>query len=282
MQIPIVRALLLIALLIPPPLGRAQTNTPGESTSGLAELMQRPFDPVDFFKQHVSPHEPIYFVAGGESPNAKFQIGFKYQIVSETGWLGTNAPALKGVHFAYIQTSLWDLSAPSAPFFDSSYKPEFLYLWKRAIGKQPENWFRLDLQAGVQHESNGKGGVDSRSLNLAYLRPTLVFGGTNDLRFSLQPRFWGYLGDLSDNPDLNEYRGYFDLRATIAYKKLQLAALGRMGKDGQNHSVQFDLTYPCWGSSVYLHAQYFTGHGEALLTYRQRSDVVRFGISLYR
>jgi phospholipase A1 len=273
---------LFFAIVSLPALALAQTNSTVTSASGVTERLQEPFDPIEFFKRHLSPHEPIYFVAGSESPNAKFQFGFKYQLISDYSQLGKKAPALKGFHFAYMQTSLWDLSSPSAPFFDSSYKPEFLYLWNRAIGGQPDDWFRLDLQTGLQHESNGKGGVDSRSLNIAYFRPTLAFGGTNDLRFSLQPRVWGYLGDLSDNPDLAEYRGYFDLRATVAWKDLHLSALGRLGKDGENHSVQFDLTYPCPWSSVYLHMQYFTGYGESLLRYQQRSDVLRFGISLYR
>lgn len=276
---------LFFIILCLPALAGAQTNSTTESTSGIVGIVDRthpPFDPVEFFKRHLSPHEPIYFVAGGESPNAKFQIGFKYQLVSEDGCLGAKVPALKGFHLAYMQTSLWDLSAPSAPFFDSSYKPEGLYHWKCALGGRPGDWFRLDLQTGVQHESNGKGGMDSRSLNIAYFRPTFAFGGTNDFRFSLQPRVWGYLGDLSDNPDMDEYRGYFDLRVTVAYKDLQLSAFGRMGKDGQNHSAQFDLTYPLPWLSIYLHAQYFTGYGETLLRYQQRSDVVRAGISLYR
>jgi phospholipase A1 len=279
------RFLLLYLLLHPLPVTWAQTNLP--SATGVAEVSptdsgKPPFDPVAFFLRHVSPYEPIYFVAGSESPNAKFQIGFKYQLMSDDGWLSTHASMLQGFHLAYMQTSLWDLSSPSAPFFDSSYKPEFLYLWERIAGRKPGDWFRLDLQGGVQHESNGKGGADSRSLNIAYVRPTLAFGGTNDFRFALQPRVWSYLGDLSDNPDLAEYRGYFDLRATIAWRDLQLSAFGRMGKDGENHSVQFDLTYPCPWTSIYLHAQYFTGYGESLLRYRQRSDVFRFGISLYR
>jgi outer membrane phospholipase A len=77
------------------------------------------------------------------------------------------------------------------------------------------------------------------------------------------------------------------LRAVIGWRRgLQLSALGRMGHEGNNSSAQFDLTYPTMkilGSfSVYLHAQYFTGYGESLLRYNQRSDVIRVGISLYR
>jgi outer membrane phospholipase A len=247
----------------------------------------KPFDPGRFFEEHISPHEPMYFIAGTEAPNAKFQISFKYQLLNEAGWLARQAPALKGFEVAYTQTSLWDLDAPSAPFFDTSYKPAFLYSWERVVGGQERDRFRLDLQGGLQHESNGKNGVDSRSQNYLFFRPTLVFGRNDSFQLTLQPRVWGYVGDLSDNPDLDEYRGYFDLRAVIGWRRgLQLAALGRMGHEGNNSSAQFDLTYPMMrifdSFSVYLQAQYFTGYGDSLLRYNQRSDVVRLGFALYR
>lgn len=243
--------------------GRAQTNA---------------FDPVDFFKRHIFPYEPIYFIAGSEDPNAKFQFGFRYQI-ADTDYKWAN-----GFNFAYTQTSLWDLSSPSAPFFDSSYKPELLYICDSVIGGGSTNWLRLDLQVGAQHESNGKGGVDSRSLNIAYFRPTLVLGYPDSLQFTLQPRVWSYLGDLTDNPDIDQYRGYFDLRAMLTWKDLQLSAIGRMGKEGytENTSAQIDLTYRIPGMAVYLDVQYFTGYGESLLRYNERTDAWRFGIALYR
>lgn len=253
----------------------AQGDLPPANSSS-AGKPDKLFDPVAFFLRHVSPYEPIYFVAGSESPNAKFQFGFKYQL------LDVECKVLKGLNVAYTQTSLWDLSAPSAPFFDSSYKPELLYSYDDLFASGNTNGFRLDLQFGAQHESNGKGGGSSRSLNIAYFRPTLTLGRPDGLHFLLQPRFWGYLGDLSDNPDLDEYRGYFDLRAAVVWREFQLSAFGRMGKEGQNHSVQFDLTYLIPKTAIYLDLQYFTGYGESLLRYNQRSDVVRVGFALYR
>jgi outer membrane phospholipase A len=276
----------------PPPIAN-ETEEKGESA--FARLVKhvepkepgKPFDPGQFFKEHISGYEPFYFIAGTKSPNAKFQISFMYQLLNNEGPLATRAPALKGFHLAYTQTSLWDWNAPSAPFFDTSYKPEFLYAWERVAGGQPPNWYQLDLQGGLQHESNGKDGADSRSLNTAYLRPTLTLGRDDGLQLTLQPRAWVYLGDLSDNPDIADYRGYADLRAIMGWKRgLQLSALGRMGEDANHGSLQLDLTYPTmriFGSfSLYLQAQYFTGYGESLLEYNRRSEAFRVGFSLYR
>lgn len=254
---------------------------------GEATEAGRPFEAGRFFKQQFSLHEPIYFVAGGEAPNARFQLSFKYQMFNDTGWMSQEQPWLRNLHFAYTQTSLWDWSAPSAPFYDTSYQPAFLYSQERCLGGGERDKFRFDWQMGVQHESNGKADPDSRSLNIAFVRPTVVFGRNDSFQLTLQPRVWAYLGGLSDNRDLDEYRGHADLRVVLGWRRgLQLAATGRIGADGGNHSVQLDLTYPVMrylrNSSAYVHLQYFTGYGESLLNYNQRSDMLRFGFALYR
>ena len=276
----------------PPPVAGTTVATNESAFNRLIKHVEptepgKPFDAGRFFKEHISGYEPFYFIAGTKSPNAKFQISFMYQLLNEEGPLATKVPALKGFNLAYTQTSLWDWNAPSAPFFDTSYKPEFLYAWSRVAGGQPLDWYQLDLQGGLKHESNGKDGADSRSMNSAYLRPTLTLGRDDGLQLTLQPRAWVYLGSLSDNPDIADYRGYADLRAIVGWKRgLQLSALGRMGKDANHGSLQLDLTYPMmriFGSfSLYLDAQYFTGYGESLLEYNQRSEAFRAGFAIYR
>jgi outer membrane phospholipase A len=201
----------------------------------------------------------------------------------------------------------------SSPFLDTSYKPEIFYLWQRVDRGRWADWVRLDLQGGLQHESNGNPEVNSRlldlgnrvsyytlddsgnqqfktsrSMNMVYLRPTVTFGKADGLQLALSPRVWEYVGDLDDNPDLPFYRGYADLRVTVGWAKgLQLTTTGRLGNEGNRGSLQFDLSYPLMrlfsGSlSVYLYAQYFTGYGESLLLYDRRSDALRFGFALYR
>jgi outer membrane phospholipase A len=244
-------------------------------------------EPDRFFKEHISGYEPMYFIAGPKSPNAKFQISFAYQLLNHDGPLADKIPALRGFHIAYTQTSLWDWNAPSAPFYDTSYKPEFFYSWENITRGPSTNWLQIDLQGSLKHESNGKDGTSSRSLNIAYVRPTLTLGRDDGLQLTLQPRVWTYLGDLSDNPDIADYRGYADLRTIVGWTRgLQLSALGRMGKDANHGSVQLDLTYPTmkfFGSfSLYLDVQYFTGYGESLLGYNQKSNELRVGFALFR
>ncbi|MFA5138365.1 MAG: phospholipase A [Elusimicrobiota bacterium] len=246
------------------------------------------YDPDNFFKRHILGHEPFYFIAGRKSPNAKFQISFRYRLLNDYGWLAQQAPWLTGLQMAYTQTSLWDWNTPSAPFVDSIYRPELLYSWQRLIGGSPSDRFRFDIHGGLQHESNGKANADSRSMNIAYLRPMFVFGQNGGLQLTLTPRVWAYLGDLDDNPDIAQYHGYADIRVVLGWKQgLQVSTLGRMGKNGRNDSVQVDVTYPLMrspygSSSLYFHTQYFTGYGESFLNYKEQSNILRAGFSIYR
>ena len=279
--------------VLPPPL----LMTISSGTNFTAKVMQKVINgesgefsstPIEFFKAHLFPYEPMYFLAGPDSPTARFQISLRYQLLNNEGALAEKAPWLRGLSFAYTQTSLWDLAGQSAPFFDSSYKPELLYVLPRVDRGQWADWFRLDLQGGLQHESNGKDGPNSRSLNIAYFRPTMKFGRDGGFELTLAPKAFVYVGDVVDNPDIALYRGYFGLQSTIGWDRgLQLRTEGRIGSHADRGSVQFDLTYPmseilAGSFSVYLQLQFFNGYGESLLEYNKRESHFRVGIALYR
>ena len=262
----------------------------------MQEAMNPDISETSFFKRHIFPYEPFYFIAGPDSPNAKFQVSFKYRLVNtgvdnggeEESWLYRRAKWTGGLHLAYTQRSLWDLDAESAPFLDSSYMPEVLYELPNLINPQ-RGWIdRIGTQIGFQHESNGKDGASSRSLNIAYLRMPFVFGDENDFHVTLEPRAWFYVGGLDENPDLADYRGYLDLRLKAGWAHgLQVAGGLRAGKDFDHGSAQVDVTYPLHNLlsssfSFYLYGQYFNGYGESLLLYNERSETWRVGIGLFR
>jgi phospholipase A1/A2 len=273
---------------------KAAEAVPGEPARSPAEPPKAPADraeesaAAEFFKEHISGYEPFYFIAGPDYPNAKFQISFKYQLFSNTGPLVKTLPAFKGLHIAYTQTSLWDLTSTSKPFVDTSYKPEAFYTMERVDGGRWADWLRLDLQAGLQHQSNGKSGADSRSLNVAYFEPTLVVGNEDGFHFSVAPRVWAYLGSLDENPDIKDYYGNVGVRSTVGWGRgLLLSATGRIGDDANRGSLQLDLSYPLmrflYGNvGLYLYGQYFLGYGESLLRYNERTSALRFGFALFR
>lgn len=283
------------------PLEIAATNAAKASEEhppkfSVKEAMDSETSEISFFKQHVFPHEPLYFIAGPDAPAAKFQLSFKYRFVNTAvddegvaeGWLYRKAPWMDGLHLAYTQRSLWDLEADSAPFFDTSYMPELLYELPDLIDPE-DGWLeRIDARISFQHESNGKDGADSRSLNMAYLGLPFVFGDENDFYVALEPRAWFYVGELSENPDIADYRGYVDLRLKAGWARgLEVAAWLRAGQDFSRGSAQVDVTYPLHNLlsrsfSFYLQAQYFNGYGESLLYYNEHSETWRVGIGLFR
>jgi outer membrane phospholipase A len=261
---------------------------------------------TEFLSTRFHAHEPIYFLAGPLNPNSKFQVSLKYQLFSDTGDIARAAPWAADLFVAYSQTSFWDIGGDSSPFFDSSYRPEFLYqLGPRDV--RDVGWLpgvtRFDLQAGLRHESNGRDGPESRSLNIAYVSPIFTFGddgvdnvrrdandadGGSDFFVAVAPRLWMYLTDNSDNPDIYQYRGYGDLRLVAGWRGgFQAALTARLGNDFDKGALQVDLTYPLQKLAIrdlgmYLHGQFFTGYGESLIEYDESTTSFRLGLSLVR
>ena len=246
-------------------------------------------DRFNRFASKLSPDEPLYFVLGWrDGTNAKFQLSFKYRFVNPEGQLTDDVPFFGHVYFGYTQTSLWDLDSDSKPFFDTSYRPslfyreESLHEWDDGRGW----WWG---QIGIEHESNGQGGEDSRSLNIVYVQPVLELDralGTAHL--TVAPRVWAYLGSLDDNPDLPDYRGYGELRLAVTGRsEWQVAAIARIGTSGKG-SVQADFTYPLdrlflRTFDAFFHVQVFNGWGESLRTYDQRLPwQIRIGVAAIR
>jgi phospholipase A1 len=240
-----------------------------------------------YYADHFSAHEPMYAVGGGEEPAVKFQLSLKYRLLNENGPLATRFPHLNGLHVGYTQRSLWDITADSSPFFDTSYMPEVLFEAMAPDRGQPRGFNWIGYQVGVQHESNGRDGDNSRSLDTVYIRPIFTFGNLDGWRLILRPKFLAYLSTSSKNDRIKDYRGYSELRAIFGrHNRLSVSLTGRIGADFDKGSVQVDVTYPTefisGNFSLYLMAQYWSGYGESLLRYDQKTETVRAGLSLAR
>ena len=224
---------------------------------------------LEEFVNHFAPYEPMYFVGSTQAPNIKFQFSLRYRLFTPTGSLATAHPFFRGFNFAYSQTSFWNVSNINQTFFyDTSYRPEVFY--------------------GLGHESNGQVDPNHRSMNIVFLRPIVTVGNDAGWFFTFAPKFYDYIDGLPLNPDMPKYRGYADLRVVAGLRdSLQLAAIGRVGRDGNRGSIQLDLTYPLTkllngNMDISLDAQYFNGYGDSLLTYNQRTTIFRFGLALVR
>lgn len=244
--------------------------------------LSTPSSAFDNFRSAISPYEPIYFDVGNKGGrNARYQVSFKYRIFTPND--PNNPGFADNIYLGYTQTALWDLHSDSHPFVDTSFKPS-LFWRKDALWQSPQkDWF-LGLASGVEHESNGKSGDDSRSLNFAYIQPEFSyrFDGGSTLTFA--PRFKSYFS-VQNNPDYADYAGHVDWKLRWAQDNgLVLSGLYRQGHEGRN-ATQLEAAWPLRRTFLnmngYLHLQYFKGYGETLLGYNHKSDAqVRVGISL--
>lgn len=99
-------------------------------------------------ESRLSFYEPMYIGVGRNGhTTARFQFSFKYRIVKPAD--PRSRSLVDNLYFGYTQVSIWDLSANSKPFRDTSYKPSiFYYLPDTGLRGR---WFdSLGFQAGLR------------------------------------------------------------------------------------------------------------------------------------
>ena len=249
-----------------------------ESLDSLYELYQP-------YIQNLGHVDSMYFLVGTDPKNSKFQISMKYRLFDINKTLVQNHPWTKGFHLAYTQTSYWDLKSASEPFEDTSYKPEFFFMSPNIKVPWATGVF---LKTGFQHESNGRGGEYSRSTNFLYIRPIFIaYHKNTKLGIMIAPKIWTYIANEDENnPDLKDYRGYFDLEIKAGQADgFVLGSHFWYAKEGG--SMELDLTYPLSQFifkhlNLYLQVQYVNALAESLLNFRDRTEVLRLGFAIVR
>lgn len=236
---------------------------------------------------NIGPYKPIYFLYGADPAESRFQISLKYQLLGAQCPLNKSCEWMRGVHLGYTQTSSWNLDSDSSPFEDTSYQPEIFFLSDNT--KARPGWLDgLFYQGGMQHESNGRAGIESRSTNYFYFAPSVIlYNETNRLGIQVTPKVVSFFNNSDDeNPDIDKYRGNFELEVkTGRAESLVFGANFRFAQKGV--STQLDLTYPLSmgflkNLEFYLHMQYANSLAETLINYTERTEAFRFGIAIVR
>jgi outer membrane phospholipase A len=262
------------------------------ASSGIPGAKHSPLPPPppgselwEYFGNHISFYEPIYFILGN-APAAEFQFSLKYKLLDfKDDW-----DPLTHLYVAYTQTSFWDLLTKDPSFYDTSYKPSIFLYYPDVFQK---DFFQLDLQGGAEHESNGHGGTLERSFNTIYLQPKATFDLPYNLQLSLQPRAWLYARVGSNNVDIAQYHGYADLLAALTWldlnsgERIQVSTKFLVGDEGSHVGLLYDLRFNVAGVPVLrkfnpsIQVQYFTGYGQTLLQYNEKSHALRAGLCLW-
>jgi phospholipase A1 len=268
-----------------PLVASAPEALPSTSNATAAATAPSNSDLREYFANHMSFYEPIYFI-GGSAPSVEFQLSLKYKVFA----FKDNWDPLTHLYFAYTQTSFWNAFSKNPSFFDTSYKPSMFLYYPDVLRK---DFFQLDLQGGIEHESNGRGGALERSFNTIYLQPKATFDLPAHFQFSLQPRAWFYYRVGNNNPDIADFHGYADLITALTWldpksgEKIQVSNKILIGDDGTHVGLLSDLRFNLVGVPILrrfnptIQIQYFYGYGQNLLDYNITSHALRAGLCLW-
>lgn len=229
----------------------------------------------------LSAYQPVYAAYGRVSDSEiKIQLSFKYRAAGSDA--AASALWQDGLYLAYTQMMLWDRAGDSE-FHDVNYIPEIFYR-SRSIAIAPG--LDAGFQIGAKHESNGRSGPLSRSLNTVYVGSALRWGLERGFFVTVEPRLTFLVGGRHDNPDIRAYRGVSGLNVRIGQEDgLQLSANGRLNASNGRGALVTQLSYPLpqltgRAPQLYLFGENFVGYGESLVDYRRRMTRLRIGLAV--
>ncbi len=250
----------------------AQILTTGGSQPLDADSIKRDFSDQPYFGLY----KDNYFIFGpsvGPKPtkqntNIKFQISIAQRL--------TRASLPWGTYFYlfYTQKCFWNVLENSMPMTDLNFNPGLgltkpLFVKNRYIGK---------LTFILEHESNGRDSIQSRSWNRAALAANVIV--TKNLM--VHGKIWVPIVDGENNRDIVDYCGFWQAGFQVLSDNRRFnAGLTFVKRKGWNlnGNVIIDLSYRIFKrDNQYLFLQYYNGYGEGLLEYNKFHSQLRLGL----
>ena len=223
-----------------------------------------------------NPDEPGETFTSNDVRNTelKFQLSLKTKVGEDL--FDTSAD----LWFGYTQESHWQVynEDNSRPFRATDYQPE-IFLTQPVAADLPFGGRLRMLGAGAIHHSNGQDDPLSRSWNRAYLLAGAEWG-----KLSVVPRLWARINNedesSEDNPDIEDYMGYGDIKFLYDLPDQQsLSGTLRYNPSTNKGAAQIDYIYPL-SENVNGYVQLFQGYGESIIDYNHENTAIGFGIVL--
>lgn len=211
---------------------------------------------------------PINEKPTAQNTDAKFQISIAQRLTRNT------LPWRTYLYMFYTQKCFWNVLEKSVPMTDLNFNPGVgigkpLFIKGRHFG---------ELKLMLEHESNGRGGDDSRSWNKVSLAGNfLVYPN-----IIVHAKGWVPFGNDKNNKDILDYYGIFQVGMSVntLKDKLCFSALftKRRGWDF-NYNVTLEASYRIYKKhNQYIFLQYYNGYGEGLLNYNKFHSQLRLGL----
>ncbi len=237
-----------------------------------ADSIRRQLDSGPYFTLY----KDNYFIAGtsiGPKPSStnsdvKFQVSIAQRLTKST------LPFNTYLYLFYTQKCMWNVFEKSMPMHDFSFNPgiglaKHLFVRNRYIGK---------LTFLLEHESNGRDGIESRSWNKISLACNIFI----DPNFMVHGKVWIPIIDGENNKDILDYGGIYQTGVTLTSPNKRFGfALTLVKRRGWNLSYNsiWEVNYRLFKKeNQFLFLQYYNGYGENLLDYNQFHSRLRIGI----
>lgn len=230
------------------------------------ELDKRPY--FTLFKDN-------YFLGGttiGHKPttansDVKFQLSISQRLTK------SKLPFDTYLFIMYTQKAFWNVLQKSMPMRDLNFNPGIglghLIIYKnKYIGK---------AMLLIEHESNGKDSIFSRSWNKITFATSILMSKNLEMEF----KTWIPIIDSDNNRDILKYNGILQVSANYITNNRKLNAALIVTKRGGfdlNFNTVFELAYKFnKKENQYFFLQYYNGYGENLLEYNQFHSMLRIG-----
>ncbi len=217
-----------------------------------------------------------YFAVGTDplhKPNAsnsdvKFQISIAQRLTRST------LPGHTFLFLTFTQQVQWDVFRNSMPMRDFTFNPGIglarpLFSKDRYIGR---------ATFMIEHMSNGKDSIDSRSWNRVAFGATIMI---NDI-LTIDGRFWIPIVDGENNRDIVKYTGISNAGFTVTSRNGKFGGSMHLVKRGNwklDFNTSIELFWRPWRSAnEYFFISWYNGYGENLLDYKQFHNRVRVGL----
>lgn len=211
------------------------------------------------------------------------QLSFKLPITVPTD---TGRPSF---FVAYTGQAWWQAynADQSRPFREYDHIPE---AW---FELQPDHelalgWTLRTVRLGLEHHSNGRSTVASRSWNKVFAQ----FEADQGAHWWSQLRLWERVGERAkqysddprgdDNPDITRYYGHFEWHVGYRGDRWQWSLMARRSTSARGHGAwQAGISRPTgFNPKARWYLSWFDGYGESLIDYDARVRRIGFGLMI--
>ncbi len=204
-----------------------------------------------------------------QNTNVKFQVSIAQKLTKST------LPGGTYLYLYYTQKVFWNILENSMPMTDLNFNPGLglakpLFSKGRYIGK---------LTFQIEHESNGRDSIWSRSWNKVSLGANIII----DNNLMVHGKVWIPIVDGVNNKDILKYSGIYQIGTSVLSNNRRwsgsVVLVRRKTWNIFNYNTIVELAFRLSRTqNQFLFMQYYNGYGEGLLEYNKFHSQLRVGI----